>query len=95
MGATVADRSAESTQTAPPSDQGVTGRGQGRKSLPRASTPVFRMPTMGSAVDPHLRESIVEKHMFDPDTVFYTLSYATVTGLIMFVLVLGVIWASR
>jgi len=53
------------------------------------------MPTMGSAVDPHLRESIVEKHMFDPDTVFYTLSYATVTGLIMFVLVLGVIWASR
>ena len=33
--------------------------------------------------------------MFDPDAAFYTLSYATVTGVVLVVLVLGVIWASR
>jgi hypothetical protein len=33
--------------------------------------------------------------MFDPDAVFYTLSYATVTMVVFVVLVLGVIWASR
>ena len=33
--------------------------------------------------------------MFDPDAVFYTLSYAAVTGVVLVVLVLGVIWASR
>jgi hypothetical protein len=33
--------------------------------------------------------------MFDPDTAFYALSYATVTGVVLVVLVLGVIWASR
>jgi hypothetical protein len=32
--------------------------------------------------------------MFDPDAVFYTVSYATVTGVVLVVLVLGVIWAS-
>jgi hypothetical protein len=37
----------------------------------------------------------VEKIMFDPDTAFYALSYATVTGVVLVVLVLGVIWASR
>jgi hypothetical protein len=33
--------------------------------------------------------------MFDHDIAFYALSYATVTGLVVVVLVLGVIWASR
>jgi hypothetical protein len=44
-----------------------------------------------------LEESIgtVDKIMFDPDAAFYILSYATVTGVVLVVLVLGVIWASR
>jgi hypothetical protein len=33
--------------------------------------------------------------MFDSDAAFYVLSYATVTGAVLVVLVLGVIWASR
>jgi hypothetical protein len=33
--------------------------------------------------------------MFDHDAAFYALSYATVTGVVLVVLVLGVIWASR
>jgi hypothetical protein len=33
--------------------------------------------------------------MFDHDAAFYALSYATVTGAVLVVLVLGVIWASR
>jgi len=33
--------------------------------------------------------------MFDTDAVFYIFSYATVTGAVLVVLVLGVIWASR
>jgi hypothetical protein len=33
--------------------------------------------------------------MFDPDATLYILSYATVTGVVLVVLVLGVIWASR
>jgi hypothetical protein len=33
--------------------------------------------------------------MFDHDVAFYALSYATVTGVVVVVLVLGVIWASR
>jgi hypothetical protein len=33
--------------------------------------------------------------MFDHDIAFYALSYATVTGLVVVVLVLGVIWAGR
>jgi hypothetical protein len=37
----------------------------------------------------------VEKTMFDPDALFYALSYATVTGVVLVVLVLGVVWASR
>jgi hypothetical protein len=33
--------------------------------------------------------------MFDADAAFYTLSYAAVTGVVLVVLVLGVIWANR
>jgi len=33
--------------------------------------------------------------MFDPDAVFYTVSYALVIGAVVAVLVFGVIWASR
>jgi hypothetical protein len=33
--------------------------------------------------------------MFNPDALFYALSYATVTGVVLVVLVLGVVWASR
>jgi hypothetical protein len=33
--------------------------------------------------------------MFDSDAAFYILSYATVTGVVLVVPVLGVIWASR
>jgi hypothetical protein len=33
--------------------------------------------------------------MFDSDAAFYILSYATVTAVVLIVLVLGVIWASR
>jgi len=39
--------------------------------------------------------AIIEKNMFDHDAAFYALSYATVTGVVVVVLVLGVIWASR
>jgi hypothetical protein len=37
----------------------------------------------------------VAKNMFDHDVAFYALSYGTVTGVVVVVLVLGVIWASR
>ena len=37
----------------------------------------------------------VEKIMFDPGAVFYTVSYATITGVVLVVLVLGVIWPSK